>query len=725
MRHTDQQLIRLANDSFSRIKDPSIVIRERTWFRNVLYYVGEQWLDWIISTGTFRRIKPTELAPTPVSNIIRDHVRSMKALILNKDFSVKIWPNSMDQEDRDASKMGEFLLRHMDAENDEAFRDETEKVAVWMILCGLGLMRTIPVVADNEWGLDPKTGEPTKQSEVCSFNWSPFNFTCPAVGDDIMLKPWIGFKSLKDREWVEDTFKIKVNKDAKDEPVINYEKKLAKLVATVSPWKGTGYENMVEFSDEEDDQVIFKEFEFAPCKSYPNGRYVGVTGDTLAFSVDRLPIPVQKSQGTVAWYYTATDYRYHYVPGRFWPDSAVDDLISPQNTINEIDRDLEMNRKSLARPIVFLGSSARIKRSTADGQHLLVIRYDPLTSGGQKPSIEAGTPYPQQVLEERAIHRASIQDVAGDPKNVLRGNAPTGNASGIMVDILRDAAEQGHFPDITRFFRSHKRTYRKRIILASDIYTDERMIKVSGRGHGVEVRAFKSADLRDNTDVRLELASGLASTRVGQTQMMLELVKVGFFSSQSELEPEFRDELLKRMGLSGFKDKTSVDLERASMENTKVANTEEDGFEMVKINTRIGEQEVPIIPGVFLSIANPITAGLPPEEVQEMAMTDPTVAEPVVLSEDELFVFDDHMVHFEVHRKFLLSPEFRNLSDEAKAILVGHAQEHKSMMELQMLEEQQRAAQAQAAMTEATQPPNIPQDIAPSAGEGQGAVPGM
>jgi len=723
------QIINLSQQAFSKLKDPSIIIRERIWFRNLLYYIGEQWLNWVISTGTFRRMAPSKNEATPVANIIRDHVRSMRALILNKDFSIKLWPNSMEQEDRDAAKMGEYLLRHMDAENDEAFKDETEKAAVWMILTGIGFLRTIPIVGDSEWGIDHKTGEPTTKSEVASFNWSPFNFACPAVGDDIMLKSWIGFKSLKNREWVEDTFKIKVNKAERDEPIINYEKKLAKLVASVSPWKGNGVEDMQEFHEDDEDLVLFKEFEFSPNSALPNGRYVGVVGDKVIFDIDRMPIPVQKNQGTVAWYYTATDYRYHYVPGRFWPDSAVDDLISPQNTINEIDRDLKMNRQGLARPIVMLPSKARIKRATSWGQHLLAIRYDPLTAGGQKPTIEQGTPYPAQVLEERAIHRATIQDVAGDPKNVLRGNAPTGSASGIMVDILRDAAEMGHFPDITRFYRSHKRTYRKRLLLAGEVYTTERMIKVSGRGHGVEVRAFKSADLRGNTDVRLELASGLASTRVGQTQMMLELTKAGLFSSQSDLDPEYRDELLKRLGLSGFKDKTSVDVDRATMENTMVANTREDGFKYKKIQTPIGIEEVPYIEGLWLSMQNPMALGLADDELQIMAQTDPGIMEPIMLSDDELFQFDDHNVHYQIHRKFLLSPEFRNLGDDAKAVLVAHTNEHKAMSELQMLEEQQKMAAAQAQMSAANQPPQVPEmpqdgmPTEPSAPEGYSNAP--
>jgi hypothetical protein len=56
--------------------------------------MGEQWFEWARSEATFKRIMPCPYIPTPVSNIVRDSVRSMKALIINQDFAISIWPNS-------------------------------------------------------------------------------------------------------------------------------------------------------------------------------------------------------------------------------------------------------------------------------------------------------------------------------------------------------------------------------------------------------------------------------------------------------------------------------------------------------------------------------------------------------------------------------------------------------------------------------------------------------
>jgi hypothetical protein len=93
--------------------------------------------------------------------------------------------------------------------------------------------------------------------------------------------------------------------------------------------------------------VLFKEVEFRPTKDYPKGRNIGMVGDQICFEHDRLPIPVE---GDGKWYYTLTDFHYYYVPGRFWGDGGVNDLISPQNSVNQIDQDLETNRKGIGHP---------------------------------------------------------------------------------------------------------------------------------------------------------------------------------------------------------------------------------------------------------------------------------------------------------------------------------------------------------------------------------------
>lgn len=696
---TDDQTMEIVDRLFNDQQNVSVQILERTWFRNILYYMGEQWFEWARSQGTFKKIIPQNFTPTPVSNIVRDHVRSIKALILNKEYSVRVWPNSNDQDDRDAAETGENFLRWLESRRDEDELDEREMTCIWMALCGVGFDRVFPDTESGLWALDA-SGNTIKTADVVVESISPFMVRMDDVGRRLQHKRWVGIKSLKPKEWVEDTFKVKVSGTGDDPAVVNYDRRLAHLVANVSPWKGEGIDIPTD-SIRNEDLVIFKELEFKPTKDHPKGRYVISCDDKIIKQYDRMVIPVNRKSNI--WYYSLTDYHYNYVPGRYWSDPATNDLISPQNTINQIDQDLEVNRRGVGAPWVLVGSDVVVERVSKYGQKLLVIKYDPFLGGGQKPEVHNGTPLPQQVLAERDIHRASAQDASGDPKNVLKGHAPSSQASGIMVDILRDAAEQGHMPDIARFYRSLKRRKRKQLILGQEVISEQRKIKIPDRSMRAKVINFKGTDLRDNTDVRLELSSGLASTRTGQTQLMIKLTEAGFFSANSDLDPEHRDELLRRLGLTSFRDKRNVDVERAMFENNMVAVFKVRDLENAEIQNQDGKSiSIPVIPGLFLSIGNP--------DDQENGL---------VISDDPLFKYDNHQIHFETHRRFILSSEFRTLDPALQEFLTAHADVHKMMIDVQAAE----AAYKQGAINNFAggQPAAGP----PTGGNGGGSMPGV
>ena len=604
----------------------------------------------MVSLNTFRRKPPNPFMPTPVSNIIRDYIRSMKAMILNKKMAIRVWPNSTEEEDRQGAEMAENLLQSMEMDNDSEFLDEKEKVVLWMGLTGTAFMRDFPMMDKGEFAID-KNGQILKTGEVVSQAIMPFNVHVPDLGDSLRSKEYVGIKSLKNREWVEDTFKKKITGPSEAE-AINYQQRLMKMVSNVSPWKGSGLES--QFMDiKAEELVIFKEVEFKPTPKHQDGRYVVVVGKEILREHDRLPIPVQKGK----WDYTLTDFHYNYCPGRFWSDGGVDDLISPQNIINEIDQALILNRKGLGRPMVLTPSDMSMTKMSSYGQSILAVKYDAMISAGREPKIERGQPLPEQVLNERAIQREVAQDAAGDPKNILKGKTPTKQASGIMVDILRESAEQTHTPDVDRFYRSLTRSYRKRLILAQLLYTEERMIKTKGEGNEVKVMAFKGADLRSNTDVRLELDAAISSTKAGQTHMILEMGKGGFFGDMQTADPETRQDVLSRMGLGGFRHKTSVDVQRAQVENMVIIN----GKDIDRIQILNVEEKEP-----------------------EMAVEDPR------------FRYDDHPTHFEVHRRKILSPEFNSLPESVQTVLMAHNDAHAFK-----IEENRRAVMAEMQQIEA------------------------
>lgn len=670
----DPELSKTLTDIF-KMDDLARTVRDRTMFRNLLYYLGEQWIDWFEHKSTFgRRYEININMPTPVSNIIRDTVKSMKALTLNKEFVVRVWPNSQEQDDKDAAELGEYIVTHLTNRHDGESHDVTEMVETWRQITGNGFWRTFPDSNGGIYVVD-KSGNTLKTGDVRTECFIPFNIVVPSLGQFLREKAYVGMKSLKEREWVEDTFKETLPVGEGDIAAVDYQKQLMQLVSDVSPWKGRGLTGGISEIDSKK-LVVYKEVEWRPTKKYQEGRYVAEAAGKVVIDDNKLPIP-QGPNGE--WEYTITHAPYNLTPGSFWATSSIDDLISPQNIINEVDQTLAINRKSLGRPYVLTPADLTLKRISARGSAILAIQYDNRLSASP-PSVERGMPYPNQILDERAIHRQVAQEGVGDPKNILRGQSPYAGAPGIAIDLLREAAEQSHSPDIKRFFRAYSQTKRKELLVVQDMYTESRILKVTGPGNDIIVKKFKGSNLHNNTDVRLELSSGASSTNAGRTEMIMNLLQYHFFDpNNTNMTDELRREILKLLGLSAFEEPTNMHQRRAEYENSVITSDDEDALERIALPAGI--------PDIDPNTGQP----------KRKPNGDPVLIRIFPKTYDPRFRFDRHDIHLSSHHKLFFSREFDALPEEQQAYLTGHVDMHEqALAEMMQTQRMQAVAEEQA-----------------------------
>ncbi len=661
----DDDILKEFSNIFPSLRDPYRELLERGWFRNILYYLGEQWFDIMRSSGLFAaRYRVDYGVPTPVSNIIREHVKSMNALVLNKNFKARVWPNSEETEDKDAAEMGTSILPWLDAESDGDIEDVKEMTVMWTNLIGSAFTRTFAGTNDRKVNLIDGAGNSIKQADAIVDSLLPFNVTVPTLGLLLNRKKWIGIRTLQYKEWVEDTYETTLNDNSNASAYqVDYQKQLLQLIANVSTWIGQGGVAQELSSVRTENLVVMQEVEYAPTKAFPNGRYAAVVNGQVVNKAERLPIPVGEDK---KWSYTVDHFVYNRVPGSFWPTGSIDDLISPQNTINQIDQALARNRKSLGRPMVLTPTELTLRRLSERSQDLLAIQYEGQKAAGARPQLSSGVPYPNQILEERLLQNQVAQDAGGDPKNVLRGKAPYAGAPGIALDILRETAEQSHGPDIARFYRTWQRVDRKRLIIVASTFTDTRMLKIKGKGNEVLVKHFKGSDLRGNTDVRLERIDGLSLTNAGKNQFLVSLLQYGMWDEQKGPKPDVRRELLRIFGLGGFPEEDNIHRQRAEYENSMI-----------------------VAGGKFLEdIATP---PMPTGEEDENG-------QPIVMGNvDPVFELDDHFSHIQVLGQLIFSKEFGSLSKLQKSVATMHYTYHTEKLAEQMEAEQQMQAEAAAA----------------------------
>ncbi len=665
MSEKDQDAKALVNDIFEkRDRDRQRIELERVWWRNFLYWKGDQWIQWFVDISQYKKQFPTTVVPTPVANFIRSSVRDESAIILNKDYVPRIYPNSDTTDDIATAKMGNMLIKDMDLSNDEEFMEEKERVVKWFLLFGTAFMRTFPDKNRGDYGFDSK-GNIIQSGEVVTEALLPFSIVLDPMGDTLKKKRYVGIHSYRDREWIKDNFGEEIKTDSNKERV-RYLYSLARYVSEASP---IAVGTMAPFDDNEDlkDLVEFKELEFKPTNKFPNGRYIVMANDDVLIDSNSLPIKTDRKKNQ--WSYSITDFHYDKIPGAFWSDSFVQDLISPQNSINRIDQDEDMNRHSIGKAKLIMALGTRFEKINLNGDIYDAIVWDPMVTAGIPPKFDSGKPLPEQILKMRDIHRATIQDSSGNPSNVLRGEIPTAGASALLVDVLQESAESSHTPTIRAYFRSLTKVYRKRILLAKKLYTEERTLKVVGPNRELEIKKFKASTLGDNTDIRLEPATSAFGTKASEVHTMLKLVQTGML----ENDPVTKNDLFRKLGLGDLiGDMPNIHAARAEREHLKIAE---------------GEFE-----GIFLTQGN--EAGRP-----DMS------PDASIIYDDPLFELDNHAIHYDSHLRKAMTDEFLSWELKNQRILIAHTLLHKDAMDRAIEEAQIKAIKMQAIQQQAMEPP--------------------
>jgi hypothetical protein len=198
-----------------------------------------------------------------------------------------------------------------------------------------------------------------------------------------------------------------------------------------------------------------------------------------------------------------------------------------------------------------------------------------------------------------------------------------------------------------------------------------------GPGNEILVRKFKGSDLHGNTDIRLELASGIASTNAGRADLVMQLLQYSFFDNPA-IQPDLQREILKMLGLSSFEQSTNLHKIRAEYENSILTGDDEAALMGVAL------------PGPIPAVDDAGNPVLDENGQPQMIHLFPA-------SHDPVFPFDRHDLHIEVLNKLIFSREFRKMPSFKKERVLGHYDMHTGALEAQIAEQQAAAAEAEAA----------------------------
>lgn len=428
---------------------------------------------------------------------------------------------------------------------------------------------------------------------------------------------------------VEKMFKLppgSLEAEITENELFQYQRQIANLGAKAST--GFGSSAAGNGKDGEKTHVVVKELFSAPCAAYPKGRYVVVAGGKhlnkpkpLIDETTGLPSeePAEFEElpygfGMTASPYPATEFCDQLSPGQFWPTTMVEQMVGVQKQYARLRNQLDEHAKLSLHPWIFIPKQAGIHDSAFG------------TEAGQKIpyNFQPGMLPPQQWIVRPDpisgdIYR--IMDIIRNELDIITNIYPAsmgagGATSGFDTNLLQEAADSVHAPDIRRNELALKDAafkIRRIIKLGYDV---PRLISIVGRDKSPEVFEFSSEQIDEHANIRIDTGSSLPDMKAARIDAILKLDERQAFGPVGD--PKRNRTLLRMLDLG------------SSAEQVDLMGADEDHARLENLSFTKGE---------------PVEDPMP---------------------------WEDHDVEYEIHTNLLKSPEIKGWPPEQRAALVRH-----------------------------------------------------
>lgn len=210
------------------------------------------------------------------------------------------------------------------------------------------------------------------------------------------------------------------------------------------------------------------------------------------------------------------------VPGRFWPDALVTQLVSPQTELNKRKAQIAENAARLGNPPLLRPRGSDWEYSGLPGGEIV---YDNTGSPSDVPTFLQPPEMPGYVREDIERTLSSIEDISGQHE-VSKGNVPSGVTAASAINLLQEADDTRLGPDIADMERTIADAGKRIAWLMQHYYSDERMMRIAGDDGAWDIRPFRGKQLEGNDDVQVQAGSSMPRSKAARQaaiQQMLSL----------------------------------------------------------------------------------------------------------------------------------------------------------------------------------------------------------
>lgn len=399
-----------------------------------------------------------------------------------------------------------------------------------------------------------------------------------------------------------------IKPEIKEGDLFQYQRQIAQLGAkSISGFTSSGSR-----SDDKDEAKysVRKELFCAPSAKWPKGRYVVVAGNTVLHNEQELPYELDTHTNP----YPVVEFADTLTAGQFWPTTMVEQLAPIQAQRNRIRNTMDENLKLQTHPRIFYPQQARLAKDawTSEAGQKIPFNFQP------------GMPYPQQwVVNPPNISADAykVLDILREEADMISNLYPAAmgqspGTSGFDTNLLQEAADSVHAPDIRRNELSLRNAAYIMRRLAKMGYDIPRLISIVGRDKSPDVFEFSQDQIDEHANIVIDTGSSLPSQKHARIEAILKLDERQAFGPVGD--PTRNRKLLRMLQLGAQEEEAALiarDEEHARLENLSFTRNE------------------------------PVEDPMP---------------------------WENHDIEYDIHTDLLKSPEIKNWPPEQRAALVRH-----------------------------------------------------
>jgi hypothetical protein len=603
----DQQLVTLFEDT-KAMCEPGRELFEYGWWRNLLYFMGRQWIFWNPTSRQFQDKRLAKWIPKPVTNIIRRTVLIIRAALQAIDLSSACMPNGAAPQNILTAQTVDDLEPALQAEHNigTVFQEADFTVGLF----GDAFLHTY-------WDTSDPSNTATTQLWKCSVCQTVSDDgevvaagqKCPRCGSTMLLEngetslpigagktlvasPLELLIPLYVQKWADCDRLIYMTwrpehqvreeygdvKDEKGKPVldrVSFGKagpqqrslQLFKAIATTSDltltpsvWSATAFTGQTHGCSE-------FHLWIKPCKTYPKGFYCRFLGDQAVVPIrlvdDKgqplgLQIPyTRKRDGAPVWPWA--HYPYEPIKGRLYSQSAVDSIIQKQDQINQTDSAVQMSFQRMGNPIWLEQKGAAVERFT--GEPGIVVRWQAVGSGGKPERLEGMNP-PASAFTMREMFWTDAEKLTGT-SDAFQGQKPSGVEAYAALNLLKEQSQSSFATTFAARAKAYRDWFELALELERSYGPTMRTRAVMGPNKAWTFQTFQKADLVGDVSILVEDGSSTPKTALAKRAALEHGRALGVINPA---QPDTAQAILTELGITNLTPALDADAKSALQE---------------------------------------------------------------------------------------------------------------------------------------------------------------